>query len=306
MFKHISSRFFHLSRNVFATEKSPLAALRQKTGYTFANCKKALDMHENDLTKAEAWLKEQAQTMGWSKATKLEGRTTQQGLVGILIQENIATMIEVNCETDFVARNENFQQFVDKASKACAHYISDVDNTSKITKIALESHSLGKLKCDDGKTLGDHLALMIGIVGENASLKRAICYKAPEVIRLCGYAHPESEKPDGSLLLGKYGVIAAFNSNMAKTEEILTVHKKICQHIIGMQPEKIGDAEADKPNKVKDDEMCLIHQDFLLDPAFTIGEILQEKNVKIIDFQRFACGEKIQTDFEDAASAANN
>jgi len=262
-------------------------------------------MHENDLAKAETWLKEQAQTLGWSKATKLEGRTTRQGLIGVLVQENIATMVEVNCETDFVARNENFQQFVDKASKACAHYISEVDNTSKITKIALESDSLKNLKLDDGKTLGDHLALMIGTVGENASLKRAICYKTPEAIRLCGYTHPAPVNADGNLMLGKYGAIAAFNSNSEKTEEILMVHRKICQHIVGMKPEKIGDAEADKPNKVKDDEKCLIHQEFLLDSELTIGDILQEHNVKIIDFQRFECGEKVET-YQEAAAAENH
>lgn len=245
--------------------------------------------------------------MGWSKATKLEGRSTRQGIIGVLVQQNIATMVEVNCETDFVARNENFQQFVEKASKACAHYISEVDNSSKITKIALEADSLRNLKLDDGKTLGDHLALLIGTVGENASLKRAICYKTPDAIRLCGYTHPAPEEAgtEGNMLIGKYGAIAAFNSNSEKTEEIMSVHRKICQHIVGMKPEKIGDAEVDKPNEVKDDETCLIHQEFLLNPDVTIGEILQENNVKIIDFQRFECGENVQS-YQQAASATSN
>jgi elongation factor Ts len=251
-------------------------------------------------------LKEQAQAMGWSKATKLEGRSTTQGLVGVLVNNNIGTMVEVNCETDFVARNENFQQFVEKASLACAQYISEVDNTNKITKIGLEMETLRNLKLDDGKTLGDHLALMIGVVGENASLKRAICYKTPEAVRLCGYTHPAPENPaEGKLMIGKYGSIAAFNSNSEKTEEIREIHRKICQHIVGMKPEKIGDAEADKPNEVKDDEKCLIHQEFILDPELTIGEILQEHNIKIIDFQRFECGEKVET-FKEAAEATSN
>lgn len=103
--------------------------------------------------------------MGWSKATKLEGRSTSQGLIGVLVQNNIGTMIEVNCETDFVARNTNFRDFVEKATHACADYVLEVDNTSKITKIALECDSLRNLKLDDGKTLADHLALMIGTVG---------------------------------------------------------------------------------------------------------------------------------------------
>lgn len=95
--------------------------------------------------------------MGWAKATKLEGRSTRQGLVGVLVQKNIGVLVEVNCETDFVARNDNFQRFVEMASKACANYISEVENNSNITKIALEPDSLKNIKFDDGKTLGDHM-----------------------------------------------------------------------------------------------------------------------------------------------------
>lgn len=170
----------------------------------------------------------------------------------------------------------------------------------------MENDTLRNLTTDDGKTLADHLALMIGTVGENASLKRAICYKTPETVRLCGYAHPAPEvtAEEGKLLVGKYGAIAAFNSNSEKTEEIREVHRKICQHIVGVKPERIGSAETDKPNEVKDDEKCLIHQEFLLDPVVTIGELLQEHNIKIIDFQRFECGEKVES-FQEAVSAAS-
>ncbi|CAO1360024.1 unnamed protein product [Diamesa tonsa] len=301
-------RFLHVSRNVLANEKSALATLRKKTGYTFSNCKKALELHNNDLIKAEAWLKEEAQKLGWSKATKLEGRNTSQGIVGVLIQNNIGTMVEVNCETDFVARNDKFKEFVEKASMACAKYISEIETNQNVTKIGLESDALRNLKLDDGKTLGDHLALMIGSVGENAMLKRAICYKAPETIRLSGYTHPapEVEVAENTIMLGKYGTIAAFNSNIENTEEIRQVHKKICQHIVGMKPQKIGDKEKDEPNEVKDDETCLIHQEFLLDPEQTIGEILQEHNIKIIDFQRFECGENSKMIEEASVNAAKS
>jgi len=73
--------------------------------------------------------------MGWSKATKLEGRVTTQGLVGVLLQNNIGTMVEVNCETDFVARNHTFQQFVDIASLACVKYVNDIETTESITRV---------------------------------------------------------------------------------------------------------------------------------------------------------------------------
>lgn len=248
-------------------------------------------MHDNDLTKAEKWLHEQAQSMGWSKVTKLEGRSTQQGLVGVLIEKNIGALVEINCETDFVARNENFREFVEKASKACIDYVKDISGND-VTKIALESESLKNLKLSDGKNLSDHLALLIGKIGENTVLKRAICYKTADSIKLFGFTHPAPEKiEDGKVFMGKYGTIAAFNSNTENTEQVRDVYRKICQHIVGVNPSKIGNPETDKPNEVKDEEQCLIFQDFILDPEVTISDILEENDIKIIDFQRFECGE---------------
>lgn len=119
-----------------ALDKNSLATLRKKTGYTFANCKKALELHNGDVSKAEQWLKEQAQAMGWSKATKLEGRATKQGLIGVLVKNNIGAMVEVNCETDFVSRNENFREFVEKVSKACSQYVEDIETKQNVTKVS--------------------------------------------------------------------------------------------------------------------------------------------------------------------------
>ena len=84
---------------------------------------------------AEKWLNEQAQSMGWTKATKLAERTTAQGLVGVLIHGNIGAMVEVNCETDFVARNENFRNFVDHASRICAKYTSMTEFDGDLWKV---------------------------------------------------------------------------------------------------------------------------------------------------------------------------
>lgn len=72
--------------------------------------------------KAEKWLKDQAQAMGWSKATKLEGRKTTQGLVAVAVEQNNGALLEVNCETDFVARNKKFQEMVENAVKTCLNY----------------------------------------------------------------------------------------------------------------------------------------------------------------------------------------
>lgn len=153
-------RFIHSTPLIYSTEKSSLAILRKKTGYTFANCKKALELHQNDITKvrfqkkqvlktavnkslfrnfqAEQWLKEQAQSLGWSKATKLEGRITKQGLVGVMVQKNIGAMVEVNCETDFVARNKTFQQFVESVSIACIQHVSKMPTNDILSKVTAQ------------------------------------------------------------------------------------------------------------------------------------------------------------------------
>lgn len=289
---------------LYATsEKSALAALRKKTGYTFANCKKALEMHNNDLAKAEQWLKEQAQALGWSKATKLEGRNTSQGLVGILVRNNIGAMVEVNCETDFVARNQSFQKFVQTASTACVRYMDQVEGDANLTKVGLNSEALKQIKLDDGKSLGDHLALMIGTVGENASLNRAICYKAPQSINLTGYVHPtpNGDVPSDIPQFGKYGSILAFRNTHPDSNG--EVAKKICQHVVGMKPARIGDKNRDEPAKDKDDETCLIYQEYLADPSYTVAEVLEANHVEVVDFQRFECGEKVKVEDENVRVA---
>lgn len=75
--------------------------------------------------------------MGWSKATKLEGRTTKQGLVGVLVNRNIGAMVEVNCETDFVARNETFQEFVQTVTQACAKHVAEMPTNDTLSKVNL-------------------------------------------------------------------------------------------------------------------------------------------------------------------------
>lgn len=210
-------------------------------------------------------------------------------------------MIEVNCETDFVARNQNFQQFVQTASLACINHINGIESKNDITKINLEQEGLNKLILQDGKTLSDHLALLIGTVGENATLKRAICFKTNDSIKLSGYAHPAPNIEEiNSIKFGKYGTIVAFNGNTSAI-----VQKNLCQHIVGMNPVKIGEKGKDEPAENKDDETCLIHQEYLLDPDTTIAEVLETNQIEIIDFQRFECGESAKLEEIKKVEAVN-
>ncbi|XP_053672389.1 elongation factor Ts, mitochondrial [Anopheles nili] len=314
LFKSIP-RLFHVTGiRLYATaEKSALASLRKKTGYTFANCKKALELHNNDLAKAELWLKEQAQAMGWSKATKLEGRNTAQGLIGVLVQRNAGAMVEVNCETDFVARNASFQRFVQVASAACVRHLEHVEADVNLTKVGLNGEALKQIVLEDGKSLGDHLALVIGTVGENASLNRAICYKVPDNVQLTGYVHPapNEEVPFDVPLVGKYGSLVAFKADHSTVQETgddelnaVQVARKVCQHIVGMKPERIGVQGKDEPATDKDEETCLIHQEYLVDPTYTVGEVLEANRLQIVDFQRFECGEKSKSEEQNVRAVA--
>lgn len=132
--------------------------------------------------------------MGWAKATKLEGRPTAQGLVGVGIAKDKGIMVEVNCETDFVARNNKFRSLVEMVASTCLKY--------KFPAQSLGAEELKAMPADDGSPLADHLALLIGNIGENVSLRRAFCYSVEDGLKISGYTHPAPTE-DNPILLGK-------------------------------------------------------------------------------------------------------
>uniref|UniRef100_A0A914UU62 Elongation factor Ts, mitochondrial n=2 Tax=Plectus sambesii TaxID=2011161 RepID=A0A914UU62_9BILA len=94
-------------------DKEALMELRRRTRYSFINCRKALqEFGPNRLPEAEKWLHELARKEGWEKSTKLSHRSTKQGLVGVATEKNVAVIVEVNCETDFVAKAADFKSLV--------------------------------------------------------------------------------------------------------------------------------------------------------------------------------------------------
>ncbi|CAG9784187.1 unnamed protein product [Diatraea saccharalis] len=274
-----------------AAESSLLAKLRKKTGYTIANCKKALEMHNNDTDKAETWLNEQAQAMGWAKATKLAGRTALQGLVAVKFNQDHGALVELNCETDFVAKNEKFHQMIEDAASACFKFANThLKSKDPVTKMELDSEQLSNLSTEGGKKLSETLALFIGSVGENAVLRRAECWKANgKDVKIAGYTHPAPAAP-GQYSAGKYGALLAYR----QTGDNQDIGRQLCQHIVGCAPRKIGNKDHDKPAKNADDETCLIYQEYLLDPSYTVEELLQQNNVEVLDYVRFSCGEAVE------------
>lgn len=253
---------------------------------------------------AENWLKEQAQALGWAKAQKLQGRSTGQGLIGLLVRRNIGALIEINCETDFVAKNQQFKDFVKLTSTACVDHITNLPTNDQISKIEFQGDALRNLKLEDGKTLADQLAMLIGNIGENATLRRATCFKVADSIQLAGIAHPEPEETTESLAqVGKYGTIIAFKSN---GEAPSGIPKKLCQQVIGMNATRVGDKEKDVPSADKDSEPCLIFQEFLLDPTVRFDELLDQNKIEILDFQRFECGEELAENEKPVIATASN
>ncbi|GAB6028241.1 hypothetical protein CHUAL_002428 [Chamberlinius hualienensis] len=332
MLRSLIYRSFHLQTTAFAA-KSALARLRSKTGYAISHCKKALVMHDDNYDKALTWLNEQAQKEGWSKAEKLQGRVTAQGLVGLVWEPNAATLVEVNCETDFVARNKEFINLVSSIARICHSHtlkqLSAVGDTG-LVKNEGQCDQILTTVCDEHnkKTLSDLVALKIGLLGENLTLRRCLSLKAAENYHIGWYTHPvTSESSDVTISQGKYGAIVAFK--VQKNESVTNLTEKQCgkqlaQHVIGMNPKIVGspyvqtskaeiseeetietsekshdgdseDFNSDVANdsSTKEDETRMLYQEFLSDSSMTVGDFAIQNGIEVLDFVRFECGENL-------------
>lgn len=284
-------RLIHRNSLLLQAKKSPLQKLRKKTGYTLQNCKKALQLYENDMEKAEQWLREQAQQHGWTQAAKLEGRNTSQGLITTIVDKQFAALAEINCETDFVAQNEKFHGLAKTVAATVLKYVKTYENLNELQRSVFYGNNLKSLIAADGKSLGDHSALTIGDVGENINLRRALAISvySPNVT-VSGCTHPMSMNPTVPVAFGKYGALIAVKDHK-KREDIQQLSMQLCQHIIGMDPQKIGNPQVDEPHNNVDEEPCMIYQEFLLDPSLSVQQLLVETGIEIVDFARFEVGE---------------
>lgn len=165
-------------------------------------------------------------------------------------------------------------------------------------QIEFDADALKRIQLGDGKLLSDHLALIIGKVGENASLRRATCFKATNSVTLASFAHPFVVKADANtstenvVQLGKFGALLALHDANGNAD----AQRNLCQHIVGMNPTKIGVPDVDKPAEVKDDEQCLLFQEYLLEPSMSVAEVLAENQIEVVQFKRFECGEALATE----------
>jgi elongation factor Ts len=294
--------------------------LREKTGAGMMDCKTALNETRGDMEAAVDWLR----AKGLAKAAKKAGRVAAEGLIGLAAEAKEAALVEVNSETDFVARNNKFQDMVRTVAKDALKAKGDVE------KLAASSFGGGKL------SVADHLSEMIGSIGENMTLRRT-AHLAVRQGAIGTYIH--NVLAPG---LGKIGVVVALESS-GDAEALRSFGKQVAMHIAAANPQSIDvdsldpelvereravlaeqAKESGKPAAVIEkmvegrlrkfyEEVVLLSQAFVHDPETTVAKALAaaEKEagapIKITGFHRFALGEGIsrqQADFAAEVAAA--
>lgn len=213
--------------------------------------------------------------------------------------------LQVNCETDFVARNELFVDLVSKvANAAMVKRKKIVDQNQKINALAGElehlrevipEHKLrNEIICDgEGETVAETVARTIGKLGENIKINKVVTMTT-EVSNVIGnYVHGPFVTSLSGCSLGRYGGIVALKPKQgdANLESVLHLANRLAQHVVGMNPrvisEDVSENEAAKDGEVTD---VLLEQEYLLDDSVIVKDLLNREGVEVIDFVRYECG----------------
>jgi len=288
--------------------------LRDKTGAGMMDCKAALNETEGDTEAAIDWLR----AKGLAKAAKKAGRVAAEGLIGLAADAKQAALVEVNSETDFVARNDTFQTMASGIAQAALAAKGDLDK-------------LAKAKFPGGSTsVADTIKEMIGTIGENMALRRT-AYLAAKNGAVASYMH--NVMAPG---LGKIGVIVALEST-GDAEQLKTFGKQVAMHIAAANPQAVDidnldksviereravlteqAKESGKPAPVIEkmvegrlrkfyEEVVLLAQAFVHDPETTVAKAVAAAEkaagapIKITGFYRFALGEGVDRASDETA-----
>jgi elongation factor Ts len=288
--------------------------LREKTGAGMMDCKKALTETGGDLEAAVDWLRKK----GLSQAAKKAGRVAAEGLIGVATQGSSGAMVEVNAETDFVARNEQFQDFVRKVAEIAVKTGGDIE---KIKTAAYPG----------GGTVAEKLTSLIATIGENMSLRRAVVLNVGSGA-VASYVH-NAAGPG----LGKIGVLVAIESS-GDRERLSVLGKDLAMHAAATNPLSVGVADLDpaaierernvlteqakasgRPDNVIAkmvegrlrkfyEDVVLLEQAFVKDPDNRVNAVVEKTSkelgtpVKVAAFRRFALGEGIEKKVDDFAA----
>ena len=276
--------------------------LRELTGVGFKDCKLAIDENSGDLEKSVEFLRKK----GIAKANKKMERTASDGLVSIEQNNNKFSIIEINSETDFVAKNIEFSNFVEEVSKINLNKLGIMENIM-ISKMS------------NNKTVNENLISLIAKIGEKITITRSE-YLGDDNCFNFSYVHSSSQKN-----VGKIGVLLSLKSTKSKSE-LTELGKQISMHIAALSPlaidkdgidQKILDKEKEiiteelknsgkdpkiidkialgKINKFVNDN-TLLNQDWIMEPKKKVKEVIkdfsEDKTVDVVKFVRFKVGEK--------------
>ncbi len=287
--------------------------LRESTGAGMMDCKAALTETNGEMEAAVDWLRKK----GLSKAAKKAGRVAAEGLIGLKVAGSKGVLVEVNSETDFVARNDLFQGLVQMIADVALDAGTDVEK--------IKAAKAGSI------TIGESINDTIAKIGENMSLRRAAALAVKQGV-VGRYVH--NSVSDG---LGKIGVLVGLES-AGKADELNALGRMLAMHVAASNPQAVDSAGLDpavvarekdvlaekfraqgKPANVIDKivesglktfykEVCLLEQAYVHDPDKTVAQALKEAEgkvggpIKVTGFVRYALGEGIERQESDFAA----
>jgi elongation factor Ts len=283
--------------------------LREKTGAGMMDCKKALTENAGEIEAAIDWLRKK----GLAAAAKKSGRVAAEGLIGVASAPNVAAMIEVNAETDFVARNETFQAFVQTVAQIALTVGEDIE-AIKAAKFP-----------DSGRSVAEELTHLVATIGENMSIRRASVLRVPQGV-VATYVH-SALKPG----LGKIGVLVAVESaNELSALEVLG--RQVGMHVAATRPEALDTSGIDpaalerekavlteqarasgKSDSIIEkmvegrirkyyEEVVLLEQIWVHDGESRVKAVVAKAGAELTGFARFQLGEGIEKNIGDFAA----
>src|SRR5579859_510348 len=280
--------------------------LREKTGAGMMDCKNALSAAGGEVEAAIDWLRKK----GLSAAAKKSGRVAAEGLVGVASASREGSVVEVNAETDFVARNDQFQDYVRNVAKLALTSSADME-------------SLKQMPYPSGRSVAEELTQLIATIGESMSLRRAAKLSVSQGV-VATYIH-NALAPD----LGRIGVLVALES-AGDSEALAALGRKIAMHVAAAKPDALTIAEVDpaalerersilvdqakgsgKPEAIIAkmvegrlrkyyEEVVLLEQTYVIDGETKVGKVVEAAAkevgapVALTGFVRFALGEGIE------------
>lgn len=286
-----------------AISAAEVKELREITGAGMMDCKKALTECDGDVNKAIDWLREN----GLAKAAKKEGRIAAEGLAKILVDGNRACMVEINSETDFVAKNEKFLALLDETLDILIK--SDVKTVDEA--LALSSNE---------GTLNDTFVNAVATIGEKITLRRFVNIDKNDDESFGTYTHQGgritavvvTKGGDETVAKNMAMQVASMNPTYVSRNDM---PQEVVEHERSVQEGIVANDEslASKPDNVKAgivegrlskqlQEMCLVDQEFFLDTDKKCGGYLKENNCEVLSFVKYTVGEGIEKKEDDFAA----